>query len=446
MFERPGMRRPADVSRWKRARFFSALPSHLPALATILACVAFASPAATGEQASSETASRTSAEPVPRAEAQGDAPERLGLTGNWGGLRQRLHGAGVHVVGGYIVDLSAIRADGVALGDAARGLIQLGAAFDLQRMVGLRGGTFFAGFHSFGGRSGVEVARDVQGYSNIDADEFVDVAEVWYEQRMARDRVRLKIGRVDANTEFAFVGAAGAFINSSAGFSPTILTLPTYPQAMPGVNLAVRTSRRSDVRVGVYRSTLDGDPLNRDSTALFAIGESAAVWRGRGAWGPGRAVVGAWHDSAILPRLASDDGRGAGIESGTMGWYAVLEQQLRLGSGRNAGPNVLSLFSQIGAADAAVSPVVGHVSLGAAYGPLVAERGDALGVMLARVALSEEDSASTLRHELVVELFYHAPITRYLFLRPDLQYISTTSSDSGSRDLLAATLRIGIAF
>ena len=52
---------------------------------------------------------------------------------------------------------------------------------------------------------------------------------MWLERRLLRDRLRLKVGKADANADFAGVFAGGEFLHSSAGYSPTIQGFPSYP-------------------------------------------------------------------------------------------------------------------------------------------------------------------------------------------------------------------------
>lgn len=90
------------------------------------------------------------------------------------------------------------------------------------------------------GRNGSDDAGDFQGFSNIDADrDFFQASEYWWKQRLFGDKLRIKVGKAAANSEFAFVASAGDFINLSAGFSPTIFLLPSYPEPALGVNAFV---------------------------------------------------------------------------------------------------------------------------------------------------------------------------------------------------------------
>ena len=145
-------------------------------------------------------------------------------TGDWAGARTSLEASGVSINGSLILDWSSILDGGIQQRSATRHLLDVNVNVDLETILGIDGATFFADFYSQAGPNGSQDAGDIQGFSNIDLDGDVDqLAELWYEQWLFDDHVRIKLGKVDANSEFAFVDTAGSFINSSAGVSPTVL-------------------------------------------------------------------------------------------------------------------------------------------------------------------------------------------------------------------------------
>ncbi|MBW1888858.1 MAG: carbohydrate porin [Deltaproteobacteria bacterium] len=73
-----------------------------------------------------------------------------------------------------------------------------------------------------------EHVGDFQVLSNIDDDDFKQISEFWYKHTLLDDRLWIKLGKMEANADFAFVDNGTEFINSSPGFSPTI-PLVTYP-------------------------------------------------------------------------------------------------------------------------------------------------------------------------------------------------------------------------
>jgi carbohydrate-selective porin OprB len=327
------------------------------------------------------------------------------------------------VEGSYTLDASTIVSGPSDRGDTAtRGLMTLGADFYLEALTGWRGAHLFASVQGFRGENGSERLGDFQGYSNIDTDEIDDLAEVWLEQRWRGGRTRLKVGKIDANTEFAFVDSAGDFLSSSAGFSPTVLSMPTYPDPTVGANASFDVGPSVRLAGGVFESPLTGDP--------FTIGEVEGSWSGTGRVLEGRASVGAWRDS--------------GGERDPAGTFAVLEQAVRVRRcvGPLAGPT-LRLFAQYGEAEPHASEVRRHAAAGVVAEHLLSRReDDRFGLMVSRVSLRGPEPAS---HETAIELFYGFPVSSFLRLQPDVQYVMRPSGERG-RTATVVSLRVQVAF
>ena len=92
----------------------------------------------------------------------------------------------------------------------------LRVSVDTKALLGLYGGTFSVDFQNQNGRNGSDkLTGDVQGFDNDDADGRTQVSELWYQQLFFVDKLRIKVGKVDANTEFAFPEYGTGFLNSS---------------------------------------------------------------------------------------------------------------------------------------------------------------------------------------------------------------------------------------
>lgn len=322
----------------------------------------------------------------------------------------------------FIFDASDVVSGGAERRTEARWLLDAGATFDLERLAGLRGGTFFAGMLYQDGDDGSAAAGDIQAYSNIDAGNFGDIYMFWYEQRLRDDRIRFKAGKIDANEEFAVVDSAGEFLNSSAGYSPTIFPLPTYPEPEYGLNLFFRLRPGLTLGAGAFDTS--------DST--FAIAEAGYRWNREDRGRPGSVKIGAWRDSGDYERFDGTTERSPG------GLYAVLEQEI--GDG-------LDLFAQVGASDEKVAEIGRHYSAGIASRGLFSGReDDTAGLMVTHVDLSDHPEAGFDGDETAIELFYGIRINDHLALKPDLQYIANPSGDPTVDDALVGTVRIEISF
>src|SRR5439155_16805294 len=99
--------------------------------------------------------------------------------------------------------------------------------------------------------------------------------------------LRIKAGKVDANSEFDRDATALEFLNQSTGSSATLFTLPTYPDPALGVNVFVKPNADSQLGFGVYDGSLANgvrtgalgpQPLLHKRTDLFLIAEFHPSW------------------------------------------------------------------------------------------------------------------------------------------------------------------------
>lgn len=128
------------------------------------------------------------------------------LTGDWGGARAKLESVGIGFAGSYTLDWSSVWSGGLRNVASTRSLLDLNLTLDLEKLAGLPGGSVFADFYSTDMRGGSRDAGDYQGVSNIETGDNLDqLAELWYQQRFFNDLLRLKLGKIDAAGEFAFV-------------------------------------------------------------------------------------------------------------------------------------------------------------------------------------------------------------------------------------------------
>jgi porin len=381
-------------------------------------------------------------------------------TGDWGGVRTRLEEAGLTLSLSYTFEWSSVWEGGVARRASTRSLFDANALFDLAPSLGWGGGSIFIDFQSTDGRGGASDVGVFQGFSNV------ETAELWFEQVFADGMARLKVGKVDANSEFAFVNSAEEFINPSAGFSPTIFTLPTYPDPSTSINFFIYPTEWLYAGVGAYdgsgsegiRTGGRGPASVFDGDDYMYLGEIGATWQGvhggrdEGAtahagfgFGVGRVAVGGWGHSGEFQRF---DG---GTDNGTGGVFAMVEQQLSQRDGAPTGEGGLFVFAQFGWADENVSEAGMHIAGGITLLGTFGDRDDdATGLYVSFVDLSDEDGAGFVEDEVVMEVFYKAAITPFLALRGDVQYIVHPGGSDGSGgsadDALVGTIRVEATF
>ena len=85
-----------------------------------------------------------------------------------------------------------------------RSLVETVMGVDMQKAIGWQGAQVQASFHDYFGSNATErLMGDAQGFSNIDSYPMNRIYELWFQQSLAQSELRIKLGRIDANTEFA---------------------------------------------------------------------------------------------------------------------------------------------------------------------------------------------------------------------------------------------------
>ncbi|QDU35593.1 Porin B precursor [Poriferisphaera corsica] len=366
--------------------------------------------------------------------------------------REALADRGVEVEVGVTIDYSMNLMGGVSTSaDALRSLVDVGVGIDLEKMFGLKGANAYVLMQSISGDDGSEVLTgDAQAFSNIDfGDNRAQISEVWWEQELDElGRFAMKMGKIDVNADFGFVDYGGEFVNSSAGFSPTTLGLPTYPETAFGGSVYMRATEDNPVymSVGIFdgsnmqgiRTGLRGPSSFIDGQGdLYLIAEGGMNWKLRNGL-EGRFGVGVWRFTGDVQRLD-----GQGVEEGTDGMYAVFDQALyREEIGGDEG---LSMFGMFGYADDAVAEIDQHIGMGFVYQGLIEGRGeDVCGVMGTWVGFSD-DAGLEGDGEFAAEVFYKAVLWDWMSLKPDVQWIANPGGEEG-KDALVTTLRAEFSF
>ncbi|MCA9293345.1 MAG: carbohydrate porin [Phycisphaerales bacterium] len=370
--------------------------------------------------------------------------ERERITGDWVGARPMLEDSGLTIDCAYIGEWMGVLDGGVRRKGSVRGLLDVNATLDLDAAFGWEGAQVFADFYWIDGNSLSADAGDFQGVSNIEADNRTQLSELWFEQVLFEGQLRIKVGKIEGNAEFGFVEAAGDFLNSSAGFSPTIVAMTTYPDPATGVVVSWNATDRVSITGGVFdgAGAVDGVTTGDLGPATFFSDDQSDdyAWMGEVnvGWDGGRAGVGVWHHTGDFARFD-----GSGDESGTTGFYALGEH--RVWSADDEDERGVDVFGQFGWADEDVSEVSWHLAAGAAWmGPFDSRPDDATGVYVSRAALS--GPAGFDDDETTIELFYKVQLTPAVSVKPDLQFVFNPGGDSTVDDAVVGGVRVEIAF
>ena len=341
---------------------------------------------------------------------------------------------GISFQGLFVQDWSKGARAGVDAADGfGRYSFDLTASFDNEKLLGWKGSSASMRLKQHIGEFGEGYQDAAQVISNIDAPSRTSLYELWLQQRLLEDRVRLKVGKIDANSEFAAVGNAGDFLNSSMGFSPTILAFPSYPEPKFGVNVFLVPRKNYGLGTGVFQTAGSG---------VLTLVEPSRKWNVSTNELDGHVNVGYWRLDGTLSRF---DG---GQSSVSQGVYAVAEQALWKHALDRGGERRLATFFQVGTADRHVSPVTSHVGGGMVLQAPIAERpADSFGFAATGVGFSPHPAAGfDDASEIILESYYRASITRHVALVQDFQFVRNPGGLESNPNCVVITPRLVVSF
>lgn len=374
-------------------------------------------------------------------------------TGDWAGFRTRLEDAGLSFAGSYTFDLQGAWSGGVDQRSTYDHLLDFNATLDLERAFGIKGGSVYVDFQSTAGDSPSRRIGDFHGTSNIEEAQSRDqVAELWYQQWLFDNVLRLKVGKVDGNKEFDFTEAGAEFLNTGAGLDTTNALLPCYPDPAMSVNLFVYPSEKWYIGFGFYDgagndgirtgergpATFFSDELSDD---FFYTAETGVtfdtVWFIRDL----RIAAGVWHHDGDF---AEFDG---GTSSGATGFYALSEANFwKADPNNNDDSRGLYGFFRYGHAEEDISAAVNALGAGLKLqGTFETRDDDSAGVFVGWTDLSDEDGAGFENDETVVEVYYRMNVTPFIHVVPDIQFIFD-SNGGATEDTVVGGVRVSIDF
>lgn len=357
------------------------------------------------------------------------------------------------IYGDLVLDYSNNLEGGSGTGSSRRGFLALGMVFDLRSAFDWDDGTIKVELQRYEGDDASLLVGDYQGTGNNDTDDVTLLAELWIEKSFLSDLLRLKIGKIDANTEFAFVEGGSEFMNTSLSFaSPTISAMTTTPETAFGANLFLYPFEEFYGGVGVYDgATLMGgstgkggvNSVLRNRGELFIIGELGMSWTNDAGPVRNRLGLGIWRHTGTFDRL--DSGREESIE----GVYLIVDRPIwQRRAGPNGRPQSVVSFLQYGYSSGAVSEVVQHLGMGLLISNIVGfSVDDTVGIGLTWVEFTDRLAGDfDDGFELVYETFYKYRFQEVFSLKADLQYVVNPSGDSALENAFVPGLRLEALF
>lgn len=425
--------------------------------------------------------------PTPQQAAEPGFWQRDTLSGNWGGLRDRLAQDGVTVTLTDSTDLLANVAGGIKTGTNMENLLLGQVDADLGQLAGWQGAHVRVSAFDFAG-SGLTLGNvgSIMAVSEIEAPApSARIWEMWLEQSGFGDAVALRVGVLALdNAGFAIADTAALFLGSTFGFPEGIAADlpaggPIYPLSSPGVMLTLRPTDT----LNLMGAVVSGDPaglsgatyppeayptgtvFSTSGGALAIVQANLRLNHGPHATGlPASFKLGGWYQtSSRFTNLATVNNATPLSVHGDWGLFGVAEGMLyRVPGTTDQG---LAAFLRLAASPPAQNLIDRYADAGVTYEGLIPGRAnDVIGLAFAYSHISPSAQAAdralqaldpgypVRNEEMMLELTYQAAITPWWQVQPDLQRWfhpgGTVLNANGTlrRDALVVGVRTNVTF
>lgn len=390
------------------------------------------------------------------------------LLGDWNGKRTELAQQGIKFEANLLTD-TAYLADG-GRNEGADPLtsaqLWLGTQLDMEKLAGWDGVTVRAVATARQGQS--TSVRDLQGdaaqWANVQGtfgrgNQDSRLTELSIEKNYEEQGLSIKAGRLGLGMDFNVMAcdfASTAFCAAQMGKWQGNIWMNT-PVAQWGARVKQQLNPDVAVQVGVYEFNPDngngakegqGWSLDTDNADGVTI-PAEVIWTPKSLVNglPGSYRVGGMYNTADDVANQKDVATGEGENRTFAGWLAVEQQLTSTGNGRQG----LHSFANFTWHDRDTNKVDNSQQLGLKYIGLVdSQPNDILGLAVNRVHVNDRFADSRPVYdasaEYNIELNYSYNATKWLMLRPNLQYVINPGSSNQVDNALVLGLTTRVIF
>ena len=397
------------------------------------------------------------------------------LLGDWFGLLPKIEELGISPTITFVTDIAGNVTGGKSQGVTHADNLGLNLSFDLEKLVGLEGGSFLA---SVSQRSGSSLSREHVGnvftIQQVYGGQTFHLIDLAYQQKLFDDRVELRLGRIATGDDFLVSPYNWLFMQNGFDGNPVGIFfnspgMTAYPNATWGALIKVRPTPRTYVMGGVY----NGDPSIRDidhngadmsmNGPVFAIGEIGFQRNGL----PGDSGLignykfGGWYDNAVFTDYRSAGyGTQPASKRGNWGLYTLADQVLiSFGDrSRNSGLGICGSF--LASPDESISQMPYFFTAGiVARGFLASRPTDTAGFGVVYGHFSKDLQHAQEReqlfdptvgvqdYEMVLEWTYRFYFRKSaIFFQPDIQHVIRPGGTGKLDNALVLGCQIGVNF
>lgn len=352
-------------------------------------------------------------------------------TGRWFGARPLLEDHGVSINSSLLYSPFMKTGGGLYGEGSGKGysLFNLSVTVDTEKAGLWKGGTFYALYqkktgYGISGPNGNDGAMgDWMGLDGWDWHQMNQISEYWYQQKLFKDKLRLKFGKQDANADFGFLNSGWDFMNTAFSVNPTV-PMPTYPDQSFGFMAEINPKEWLSIRNGIYSRY--NVPFNITEIEVKPNIKNL----------PGRYMVGAWElsDSNGMSTANGVNSDGSTYYNNfhrNCGAYAGFEQMVYKEKKNDENDmQGLVVFGQFGISPNDKNDMSKYIGGGLHYTGLIPKRDkDKAGIAIAngsfasRLGYVGSDAINRYGSETVFEVFYRLHVTPWFYLQPDVQFI-----------------------
>jgi porin len=166
-----------------------------------------------------------------------DSDQALGDPIGW---RTALGDRGIALNASLAIDwVKVLRGGANTEGDSWLHVFNANLTLDTARLLSFKGGTFFANFQNQDGDAPSLDVGDWQGTNSDEAAGLTMINEIYYQQALLDEKVRLKAGKLDAANDFDYTDNGLEFLHNGMAWSVNNFAQPTVDTTAFGGNVFV---------------------------------------------------------------------------------------------------------------------------------------------------------------------------------------------------------------
>ena len=370
------------------------------------------------------------------------------LTSDWGGVRSLLAQHGFTVDLAYALEVFTNAASmGPGAATSLAGHVDLSLTLDVEKLGLWKGGRFYVLGQNGHGTGINTFVGSTTAISNIEASPYIQLAEFFFEQSFFEDKIRLRLGKQDANREFGTPRFGGNFINNNFGMFPSA-PLPSYPTTGLGAALITQPLPWLTLKAIFFEGSPRVGSLGFDSALApnagwLAVGGAAVTHRyGEGGRNGGTTSAGVFGQSGTFTEVDSALPSLRDFSS-NVGAFFQNDERIYAHPEDPNDPSGLTFIARVGWSQPDRNKIPLYLGASAAWHGLGPRADDTVGLGFGWFSVAERASGAPGRgSELFVELFYKFRLSHFLSLQPDLQYYQHPGGDQ--RDAVLAGLRLKV--